>query len=56
VLNSKENNNTTTEQPGGIGLHNVKRRLELIYPGKHELVIRDSDEQYSVNLKLAIDN
>lgn len=56
VLNSKEEGHKTTERSGGIGLNNVKRRLELIYPGKHELEINDSAEQYSVNLKLALDN
>lgn len=56
VLNSKEDTHKTTEQPGGIGLNNVKRRLELIYPGKHQLEIQDEAEQYSVNLKLAIEN
>lgn len=56
VLNSKESETKTTEQPGGIGLNNVRRRLELIYPGKHHLEIQDEAELYSVNLKLAIDN
>ncbi len=36
----------------GLGLANVKRRLELAYPGKYELNIRQSDDIYSVNLKL----
>ncbi|MFZ6012002.1 MAG: sensor histidine kinase [Bacteroidota bacterium] len=39
---------------GGIGLKNVKRRLELIYPGKHQLQIQDRPGLYSVSLSLEI--
>lgn len=41
---------------GGIGLNNVKRRLELLYPGKHELHIHDKDGVYRVELKLKVEN
>lgn len=37
---------------GGIGLSNVKRRLELIYPGAHTLDINDSGKTYEVWLKI----
>jgi len=53
VQNSKEEQ-PTTEQPGGIGLTNVKRRLELLYPGKHELKIDDTDTSFSVQLNLQL--
>lgn len=36
----------------GIGLNNVKRRLELIYPKQYELSINDTTEIFSVDLKL----
>ncbi len=36
----------------GIGLNNVKRRLELIYPRKHELKIRSEDKIFSIDLKI----
>ncbi|GAB5526835.1 MAG: histidine kinase [Roseivirga sp.] len=39
---------------GGIGLENVKRRLSLIYPGKHEFAIEDRDEVYRVTLKIKL--
>jgi len=39
---------------GGIGLKNVKRRLELLYPESHQLSIHEDDEKYSVNLSLRI--
>ena len=38
----------------GIGLKNVKRRLELLYPGKCELKTMDTDESYLVILKLEL--
>ena len=37
---------------GGIGLQNVKRRLSLIYPEKHNLKIDITDDSYSVHLHL----
>lgn len=54
VENSKEEYFKTGEQQGGIGLSNVKRRLELLYPGKHELVINNMPDQYTVHFKLKL--
>jgi sensor histidine kinase YesM len=48
--NSYEMNDTGRE---GIGLGNVKRRLELLYPGQHTLDIQQSDGFYSIHLTLA---
>ncbi len=42
----------TMEQGSGIGLKNVMRRLELLYPGKHLLKISDDDNQYKVELEI----
>ncbi len=41
-----------TDEYNGIGLSNVRRRLELIYPGSYELDIRDTAETFSIRLKL----
>ncbi len=43
-----------TDKPGGIGLGNVKRRLELLYPGRHTLDIRTEGTVFSVHLKLRL--
>lgn len=37
---------------GGIGLKNVQRRLELLYPGKHKLDIRAGENQFDIRLQL----
>lgn len=38
----------------GIGLANIKRRLELMYPGKSVLEIKENDEEYHVHLNLEL--
>jgi sensor histidine kinase YesM len=48
--------NSYDTDPGkpGIGLANVRRRLELLYPGRHTLDIRQSEGVYSVTLTLQL--
>ncbi len=45
---------SAAEKKNGIGLENLKRRLELLYPGKHELTIKKEDKKFSTSLKLSI--
>lgn len=40
------------DESSGIGLKNVKRRLELLYPESHQLAIRNDDGWFSVELQL----
>ncbi|QFZ54979.1 histidine kinase [Oceanihabitans sp. IOP_32] len=42
----------TTSLDSGIGLKNVKKRLELIYPKAHTLEIRTENDFYLVDLKI----
>lgn len=44
----------TGSSVGGIGLKNVQRRLELVYPGQHQLSISLTDSLYTVSLQLAL--
>ncbi|MEQ9265097.1 MAG: histidine kinase [Balneolaceae bacterium] len=53
---SIENNFDTREllKEPGIGLKNLKRRLELVYPKKHYLTLSDSNGVYKAQLSLKI--
>jgi len=40
------------DEAGGIGLKNVKRRLELLYPDKYTLDITQKDKMFKVSLEI----
>jgi hypothetical protein len=42
------------EEKGGIGLENVRRRLELVYPGRHELRAGTEEGKFTVNLQIVL--
>lgn len=44
----------TEKDKSGIGLINVKQRLALLYPERHELIIRDTTTEYFVHLTLQL--
>lgn len=39
----------------GIGLNNVKQRLELLYSRRHELIIQETKKDYFVHLNINLD-
>jgi len=39
---------------GGIGLQNIKRRLELLYENRHSCQISESDQQFSITLTITL--
>lgn len=42
------------DDTGGIGLVNLRRRLELEYPGRHQLQILDSSAMFDIHLALTL--
>ena len=44
---------TGSDQPG-IGIMNAAKRLELIYPGRHQLKIADEEKLYSLTLEIIL--
>lgn len=54
LVNEKENGQMAYNTQSGIGLSNVKRRLEMIYPSRHTLEIKEYDTYLSIlNLNLS---
>jgi two-component system, LytTR family, sensor kinase len=52
--NSKKHENDQPGKAPGIGISNARKRLNLIYPDRHELIINDSVDKYSVLLKIGL--
>lgn len=52
IQNRKHTNNR--DSLGGIGLNNVRRRLDLLYPDKYKLDIRDEFDTYTCELSLVL--
>jgi hypothetical protein len=50
-VNKKPGN--ALEEPGGIGLQNVRKRLDLLYPGRHHLEINSTGETFYINLTIS---
>lgn len=46
---------SSRESAGGVGLINARRRLDVIYPGRHLLDVIENDHLYIVNLKIELD-
>jgi LytS/YehU family sensor histidine kinase len=44
--------NEKKDESSGIGLANVNRRLELLYPSNHELVIKETDSEFEITLTI----
>ncbi len=39
---------------GGMGLDNIRKRLQLLYPDRHQLHIRNLPERYEVELQISL--
>lgn len=49
--------NRNIENPySGVGIANVKRRLELLYPNQHSLIIKNEEDSFFVFLKIKIND
>jgi len=55
LINGKAPGAKLNTQPSGIGIQNVRKRLDLLYPGKHYFSITDDEDVFIVNLKLELE-
>jgi sensor histidine kinase YesM len=54
VENIKASKSVQKISESGIGLQNIQKRLELQYPGKHNLEITDAIDHFYIQLKLTL--
>jgi hypothetical protein len=56
VYNSKHNKpeNDPEKNKSGIGLNNVKQRLQMMYPSRHELTIRETGKEFFIHLTIRL--
>jgi two-component system LytT family sensor kinase len=52
VENSTPEFESAAIRKGGIGLENLRRRLDLLYPGKHSLYTKKENDTFTAELKL----
>lgn len=45
---------TTINSDAGLGLKSIRDRLQLLYPGKHLLTVRDTAEDFLISLTLQV--
>lgn len=53
-INNYKPEDSLIGKENGIGLVNVKKRLHLLYPDQHQLNIDQSDDEYTVSLKIQL--
>lgn len=51
-FNTKDSYINPVEKSSGLGIANARRRLELLYPGRHSLKIENHDYSFEINLTL----
>jgi LytS/YehU family sensor histidine kinase len=54
VVNSASTVEYINDKGSGIGLANVRRRLELLYPGNHHISIEHKAPLFTVNLEISL--
>ena len=54
ITNSVPYAKAAVDKNSGIGIENVKRRLQYLYPDKHSIEIKVDDKQYKLKLKIEV--
>lgn len=52
IENTFKKDTKSKDEVGGIGIQNVKKRLQLLYPKRHSLIISENNVIFKVDLKM----
>ena len=52
LKNSRTGPTVKKDNVGGVGLENVKKRLDLIYPEQHSFCVKETPETYELSLRI----
>jgi len=52
IENSVDNRTEPIPEREGVGIYSVEQRLQLYYPGKHKLYIRETGTVYKVRIEI----
>jgi LytS/YehU family sensor histidine kinase len=55
LSNSRPDEITLSQHNGHIGLKNVKKRLQLLYPAAHEMNIAEGTQSFEVFMKIRLE-
>src|SRR5215203_2360171 len=55
LSNSKPSLFHANKHNKGIGLINVKKRLQLLYPGRHQLDVSETEDMFTVNMQILLE-
>jgi hypothetical protein len=56
ICNNKPTHGVLANGKSGVGLMNVKKRLDLLYPDRHELKIQSTEDTFSVSMTINLEN
>ncbi|HZH00796.1 MAG TPA: histidine kinase [Flavisolibacter sp.] len=54
LMNGKDNTQVSPHQKSGTGINNVKKRLQLLYPDRHQIEIINEPDVFIVNLSVTL--
>lgn len=54
VCNNKVNIQRDISERSGLGIENTQHRLDLVYPSRHMLVIKETDREFMVSLYISL--
>lgn len=54
VTNSVPAVSSPVDRAGGIGLDNVRKRLQLLYPDRHQLTVKKEPARFTASLQITL--